>query len=49
FHSLYEQASSDYINQMRVDVSGLDITRFRAAWQSALDRHAILRSGFAWQ
>ncbi|HCF1057726.1 TPA: amino acid adenylation domain-containing protein, partial [Pseudomonas aeruginosa] len=49
FHSLYEQASSDYINQMRVDVSGLDIPRFRAAWQSALDRHAILRSGFAWQ
>ena len=38
FHSLYEQASSDYINQMRVDVSGLDIPRFRAAWQSALDR-----------
>ncbi|HFH2896520.1 TPA: condensation domain-containing protein, partial [Pseudomonas aeruginosa] len=49
FHSLYEQASSDYINQMRVDVSGLDLPRFRAAWQSALDRHAILRSGFAWQ
>ncbi|MDF5806437.1 condensation domain-containing protein [Pseudomonas aeruginosa] len=34
FHSLYEQASSDYINQMRVDVSGLDIPRFRAACRS---------------
>ena len=24
FHSLYEQASGDYLNQLRVDVHGLD-------------------------
>ncbi|MCF1772624.1 condensation domain-containing protein, partial [Pseudomonas aeruginosa] len=36
FHSLYEQASGDYLNQLRVDVHGLDPARFRAAWQAAL-------------
>ncbi|AZL73558.1 non-ribosomal peptide synthetase [Pseudomonas oryziphila] len=49
FHSLYEQAGSDYINQMRVDVEGLHPARLRDAWQQALDAHAILRTGFAWQ
>ncbi|MBN0698056.1 hypothetical protein JTM09_33585, partial [Pseudomonas aeruginosa] len=27
FHSLYEQASGDYLNQLRVDVHGLDPAR----------------------
>ncbi|QYE75421.1 non-ribosomal peptide synthase/polyketide synthase [Pseudomonas aeruginosa] len=49
FHSLYEQASGDYLNQLRVDVHGLDPERFRAAWQAALDSHDILRAGFLWQ
>ncbi|WP_121331862.1 non-ribosomal peptide synthase/polyketide synthase [Pseudomonas aeruginosa] len=49
FHSLYEQASGDYLNQLRVDVHGLDAERFRAAWQAALDSHDILRAGFLWQ
>ncbi|WP_145003791.1 non-ribosomal peptide synthetase [Pseudomonas oryzihabitans] len=49
FHSLYEQANGDYINQLRVDVSGLDSSRFRAAWQAAVDSHDILRTGFLWQ
>ncbi|MFU3809263.1 non-ribosomal peptide synthase/polyketide synthase [Pseudomonas aeruginosa] len=49
FHSLYEQASDDYLNQLRVDVHGLDPARFRAAWQAALDSHDILRAGFLWQ
>ncbi|MBN5518265.1 amino acid adenylation domain-containing protein, partial [Pseudomonas aeruginosa] len=49
FHSLYEQASGDYLNQLRVDVCGLDPARFRAAWQAAVDRHDILRAGFLWQ
>ncbi|MBA5393863.1 non-ribosomal peptide synthase/polyketide synthase [Pseudomonas aeruginosa] len=49
FHSLYEQASGDYLNQLRVDVHGLDPARFRAAWQAALDSHDILRAGFLWQ
>ncbi|MBK5530550.1 non-ribosomal peptide synthetase [Pseudomonas sp. TH06] len=48
FHSLYEQGSGDYINQMRVSVEGLDPERLRQAWQGAVDRHAILRTRFVW-
>ena len=49
FQSLYGEGSGDYINQMRIDVEGLDVPRFRQAWQAALDSHEILRSGFLWQ
>ncbi|MQA57983.1 condensation domain-containing protein, partial [Pseudomonas piscis] len=49
FHSLYEQEAGDYINQMRVDVEGLVPERFQQAWQAAIDRHDILRTGFLWQ
>ncbi|PMY59453.1 condensation domain-containing protein, partial [Pseudomonas sp. FW305-25] len=49
FHTLYEQAAGDYINQLRVDVDGLDPRRFQQAWQAAIDRHDILRTGFIWQ
>ncbi len=49
FHSLYQQDGGDYINQMRVDVHGLDVARFKAAWQATVQAHDILRSGFIWQ
>ncbi len=49
FHTLYEQGTGSYINQLCVDVDGLDPERFRAAWQATLDAHDILRSGFLWQ
>uniref|UniRef100_UPI00140CF66F non-ribosomal peptide synthetase n=1 Tax=Pseudomonas akapageensis TaxID=2609961 RepID=UPI00140CF66F len=49
FHSLYAPQAGTYINQLCVDIDGLDVERFRAAWQAALERHAILRTGFAWQ
>ncbi|MGY4641860.1 non-ribosomal peptide synthase/polyketide synthase [Pseudomonas sp. TE24901] len=49
FQSLYGEGSGDYINQMRIDVQGLDVARFDQAWQAAVDRHEILRSGFLWQ
>ncbi|NJJ57029.1 non-ribosomal peptide synthase/polyketide synthase [Pseudomonas grimontii] len=48
FHTLYEPQAGDYVNQMRVNVEGLDIPRFREAWQAALDNHDILRTGFIW-
>ncbi|MFJ2545441.1 non-ribosomal peptide synthase/polyketide synthase [Pseudomonas sp. NPDC087612] len=48
FHSLYEQGSGDYINQLRVDIRGLDLQRFRDAWQACLQAHEVLRSGFIW-
>ncbi|WP_431081179.1 non-ribosomal peptide synthase/polyketide synthase [Pseudomonas thivervalensis] len=49
FHTLYEQAAGEYINQLRVDVQGIDAQRFADAWQATLDAHDILRSGFVWQ
>ncbi|PWB30940.1 non-ribosomal peptide synthetase [Pseudomonas sp. SDI] len=49
FHSLYAETAGDYINQMRLDIDGLDPQRFRAAWARCVEAHAILRSGFVWQ
>lgn len=46
FHSLYEQEAGNYINQLRVNVRGLDVARFRAAWQAVVDNHEVLRSCF---
>ncbi|PBP94385.1 non-ribosomal peptide synthetase, partial [Pseudomonas congelans] len=46
FHTLFEQQAGHYINQMRIEVSGLDVPRFRAAWQATLDTHEVLRSAF---
>ncbi|TRX76806.1 non-ribosomal peptide synthetase [Pseudomonas mangiferae] len=48
FHSLYEGEQDTYVNQLRVDVEGLDVARFEAAWQAGMARHDILRSGFVW-
>ncbi|OZI60180.1 non-ribosomal peptide synthetase [Bordetella genomosp. 11] len=39
-------AVQPYINQLRVDVRGLDARRFQAAWESAVARHDVLRTGF---
>ncbi|WP_430540209.1 amino acid adenylation domain-containing protein, partial [Pseudomonas entomophila] len=46
FHTLEAGEAGLYINQMAVDVEGLDIARFRAAWDSVIARHEILRTGF---
>ncbi|MGE7955443.1 non-ribosomal peptide synthase/polyketide synthase [Pseudomonas sp. NPDC089530] len=48
FHTLYEPQAEAYINQLRLDIQGLDIHAFGRAWQAALNRHAILRSSFHW-
>ncbi|MCW5508512.1 amino acid adenylation domain-containing protein, partial [Pseudomonas aeruginosa] len=48
FHSLHG-TEGDYVNQLRMDIGGLDPDRFRAAWQATLDAHEILRSGFLWK
>ncbi len=49
FHSLYEQASGHYVNQLRVDIAGLDPVRFREAWQAVMERYEILRASYLWQ
>ncbi|WP_426220365.1 non-ribosomal peptide synthase/polyketide synthase [Pseudomonas sp. DWRC2-2] len=46
FHTLYEPEAEAYINQLRLDIDGLDLLAFGRAWQAALDRHDILRSSF---
>nr|WP_178075078.1 non-ribosomal peptide synthase/polyketide synthase [Pseudomonas sp. 1239] len=46
FHTLYEQGEGHYINQMRVDVHGLEVERFEQAWRDALARHEVLRASF---
>ncbi len=48
FHTLYEPEVEAYINQLRLDIEGLDLLAFGRAWQAALDRHDILRSSFHW-
>ncbi len=50
FHTLYEQQGGDYINQLRVDVDGLDPERFRRAGRrlsSAMTSCAAVSSGRA--
>ncbi|SFW40961.1 condensation domain-containing protein, partial [Nitrosovibrio sp. Nv17] len=49
FHSLYAPDGSAYLNQIRLDIEGLDAARFREAWQGLQARHDILRTGFLTQ
>ncbi|WP_354683427.1 amino acid adenylation domain-containing protein, partial [Cupriavidus necator] len=47
YHSVARaDAGSAYINQLRVDVDGLDPERFARAWREALACHDTLRTGF---
>jgi amino acid adenylation domain-containing protein/non-ribosomal peptide synthase protein (TIGR01720 family) len=45
FHSMAEQSAA-YLNQLRLDITGLDVARFKVAWQLVVERHDALRSGF---
>ncbi|MCQ8130951.1 condensation domain-containing protein, partial [Methylomonas rivi] len=49
FHSLYEADAASYVSRFDVRLSGLDAVRFAAAWQSMVERHPILRTGFVSQ
>ncbi|MCE1118721.1 non-ribosomal peptide synthetase, partial [Pseudomonas sp. NMI795_08] len=49
FHAQYEPEAGAYINQLRLDIQGLDVERFRAAWAQAMARHEILRASVHWQ
>ncbi|MFT0517014.1 amino acid adenylation domain-containing protein [Pseudomonas faucium] len=48
FHCLHVAEAGDYINQLRLDIDGLQPQRFLAAWQAALDAHPGLRASFHW-
>ena len=49
FHALRDGESGNYVNQVGLEVRGLDPGRLRAAWQEVSARHAVLRTGFAWR
>ncbi|BBL77218.1 non-ribosomal peptide synthetase [Methylomagnum ishizawai] len=49
FHALYAPEQQTYVNQLAVDIEGLEPERFAAAWRAAVLRHPILRSGFLWR
>ncbi|MFQ5633631.1 MAG: condensation domain-containing protein, partial [bacterium] len=51
FHSLSEPRERGlYFNQALLTLTGeLDVPAFRRAWERVLQRHAILRTFFAWE
>ncbi|PXW14298.1 non-ribosomal peptide synthase protein (TIGR01720 family)/amino acid adenylation domain-containing protein, partial [Paraburkholderia caballeronis] len=46
FHTLYEPHGGAYLTQLSIGIEGLDVERFRRAWQTVTARHEILRTGF---
>ena len=46
FHSVFQTDSHAYVNQLRADIAQLSVARFRVAWQTVVERHSILRTGF---
>jgi len=49
FHALFDPGEQPYVNQLSVEVEGLDLARFRDAWQTLFARHPVLRAGFVWR
>lgn len=50
FHSLYSPEAGVYSEQVSCRLKGhLNIAAFERAWQTAVDRHPILRTAFIWE
>ncbi|WP_256376925.1 non-ribosomal peptide synthetase [Nitrosospira multiformis] len=51
FHTMETAAEGAglYVNQLSVEVEGLDPQRLANAWMTMVSRHPILRTGFLWQ
>ncbi|RDL16574.1 non-ribosomal peptide synthase/polyketide synthase [Pseudomonas jessenii] len=49
FHTLSDNGSSLYMQQVSLPIKGLDVERFRKAWEFVIVRQAILRTSFHWQ
>ena len=49
FHSLYEQSSGVYIEQVICSWhENVNVSNFIQSWQRVVERHSILRTGFDW-
>jgi hypothetical protein len=50
FHSLYGPDTGTYTTQLVCELNGgLNEDAFEAAWQAAVDAHAVFRTGFEWE
>ncbi|MGK6317847.1 condensation domain-containing protein, partial [Neorhizobium sp. DT-125] len=50
FHGMLEEGRGVYVSQLRMTLSGaLDKATLVGAWQTAIGRHAILRTHFEWR
>ncbi|AMA57433.1 non-ribosomal peptide synthetase [Bradyrhizobium sp. CCGE-LA001] len=49
FHALRDGANDAYVNQVGLELFGVDAGQLKAAWQAVSDRHAALRTGFVWE
>ncbi|APR77523.1 Malonyl CoA-acyl carrier protein transacylase [Minicystis rosea] len=50
FHSLYAAHAGTYVLQVSWNLRGaLDVEAWKRSWQEVCDRHAALRSAFAWE
>ncbi|SDO23676.1 amino acid adenylation domain-containing protein [Pseudomonas jinjuensis] len=49
YHGLNAGQDGVYVNQLAFDLDDLDPQRLRGAWERLIARHAILRTGFAWE
>ncbi len=49
YHSLTAPDSEVYFEQIRCELGGtLDVEKLQAAWQTVVERHAVLRTAFLW-
>ncbi|WP_448676701.1 amino acid adenylation domain-containing protein [Delftia acidovorans] len=49
FHAMEALGTGLYVNQLGVDLSGVDAERLARAWSAMVQRHAMLRTAFVWQ
>ena len=50
FHSIYSPGSGVYVEQSVFTLAGeFELAVFERAWQTVVDRHAILRTSFLWE
>ena len=49
FHTLYAPGSGIYLLQMSFRIGGLDPAAFKRALAQVIERHAVLRTSFAWK